>query len=180
MNPLNKIEAIGIFGAVAVMALSLAFIRFNTDIFALSTTGETQVASVVSVAEDTSVVASSLEETLTDSVSLDGELQKLVVDDVRIGSGAAVKTGDTVTVHYKGTLRDGSKFDDSYVRGTPFSFTVGDGMVIKGWEEGLVGMKQGGERILVVPPEMAYGNRQVGPIPPNSPLIFVIELLEIK
>jgi peptidylprolyl isomerase len=178
MNPLSKFEAIGIFAAVAVMAVSLAVIRFNSDTFALGDVPEAQLASVVATSEEYNEAA--LRETLVDSVGLDGELKKLVIDDVRIGSGEAVKTGDTVTVHYKGTLRDGTKFDDSYVRGKPFTFTVGEGMVIAGWEEGILGMKKGGERILVVPPEMAYGNRQVGPIPPNSPLIFAIELLEIE
>jgi FKBP-type peptidyl-prolyl cis-trans isomerase len=177
MNPLSKTEAIGIFGAVAVMALSLAVIRFNSDTFALSGAKETQVASVVATTEDET---DALRETLTESVSLDGDLKKLVIDDVRIGSGPEVKNGDSVVVHYKGTLRDGTKFDDSYIRGEPFVFTVGEGMVIAGWDEGLIGMKQGGERILVVPPEMAYGNRQVGPIPPNAPLIFMIELLSIE
>ncbi len=176
MNPLSKTEAIGIFGAVAVMALSLAVIRFNSDTFALGDPETTQVASVIATTENDT---EALRETLTDSVGLDAELKKLVIDDVRIGSGAEVGSGDTVTVQYVGTLRDGTKFDDSYVRGAPFTFTVGEGMVIAGWEEGLIGMKQGGERILVIPSEMAYGNRQVGPIPPNSPLLFKIELVSI-
>jgi FKBP-type peptidyl-prolyl cis-trans isomerase len=178
MNPLSKLETIGIFAAVAIMAVSLAVIRFNSDTFTLGEVAETQLATVIATSDDDN--NEELRETLSDSVGLDGELKKLVIDDVRVGSGSEVKSGDTVTVHYKGTLRDGTKFDDSTVRGTPFTFTVGEGMVIAGWEEGILGMKKGGERILVVPPEMAYGNRQVGPIPANSPLIFSIELLEIE
>ena len=99
---------------------------------------------------------------------------------MRIGSGLEVKKGDVLTVHYVGTTQDGVKFDSSYDRGTPFIFTVGKGEVIAGWEEGLVGMRVGGQRILVIPSDMAYGNRQVGPIPPNSPLVFAVELLTIK
>jgi FKBP-type peptidyl-prolyl cis-trans isomerase len=175
MGPFNKYEAIGIFAAVTVMAVSLAVIRFNSDTFALAPEGETQVATVVAISDENAT-----EKAIVDSVGLDGELKKLVVDDVRIGSGDAVVTGDTVTVHYVGTLRDGTKFDDSYVRGEPFTFTVGEGMVIRGWDEGILGMKVGGERILVIPPELAYGNRNVGPIPANSPLIFKVELLSVE
>ena len=175
---MNKFEAAGIFASVAVMALALAFIRFDTNTFttALNTGASkvTNTASVVVANEDTTKSA------IEGSVGLDGELKKLVVDDVVVGKGAEVKVGDSISVHYVGTLKDGSKFDDSYVRGEPFTFKVGDGKVIKGWDEGLVGMQVGGERILVVPPDMAYGNRQVGPIPPNSPLIFKVELISIN
>lgn len=181
MNPFNKYEAVGIFLSIAVMAVSLSIIRFKTDIFlAQSTeTGDTQGA-VVAMSQKDSENAD-LEKVLTDAHSPDGELVDLVIDDVRIGSGdAEVKQGDTVTVHYIGTTQDGVKFDSSYERGTPFIFTVGDGKVIAGWEKGLIGMKIGGQRILVIPGDMAYGNRQVGSIPPNANLVFAVELLEIK
>jgi FKBP-type peptidyl-prolyl cis-trans isomerase len=175
MGPFNKFEVIGIFAAVAIMAVSLAVIRFNTDTFARTPQGETQVASVVAVSGDETT-----EEAIKDSVGADGELKRLVIDDVRIGQGNEVEPGDTVSVHYVGTLRDGTKFDDSYIRGEPFTFTIGEGEVIQGWDEGLVGMKIGGERILVIPPELAYGNRVIGPIPANSPLIFKVELVSIE
>jgi len=90
-----------------------------------------------------------------------------------------VKVGDRVSVHYVGTLQNGTEFDNSMKRGQPFTFRVGDGSVIKGWDEGLVGMKVGGQRILVVPPEMAYGNTPMGPIPANSTLVFSVELVNI-
>lgn len=178
MNPLNKFEAAGIFLAVGIMAVALAFVRFSTDALtkAPSMEGETNLATVVAVGNTPDAV----EKGITESVNMNGELTKLVINDVTFGSGVAVKKGDTVTVHYKGTLKDGRVFDDSRVRGEPFSFTVGDGMVIQGWEEGLVGMQAGGERILVIPPEMAYGNREIGIIPANSTLIFAIELLSIE
>lgn len=106
--------------------------------------------------------------------------EKLVKKDVVVGTGIEVKAGDTVTVNYLGTLEDGTKFDSSYDRKTPFSFTVGKGEVIRGWEIGLLGMKVGGKRELVVPAELGYGAQAQGPIPPNSTLKFTIELLDTK
>lgn len=101
--------------------------------------------------------------------------------DVKVGTGPAVKVGDTVSVHYSGHLKDGTTFDSSKPRGEPFTFKVGGGMVIKGWDIGLIGMQQGGVREIIVPPDEAYGARGVPPmIPPNSPLRFEIELLNIK
>jgi peptidylprolyl isomerase len=97
------------------------------------------------------------------------------------GTGDPVKAGDFVEVHYVGTLRDdGSKFDSSRDRGQPFTFRVGKGQVIKGWDEGLVGMKPGGKRKLIVPANLAYGSQARGnKIPANSDLVFEIELLRI-
>ncbi len=105
----------------------------------------------------------------------------LVVKDTSIGTGAAVKSGDTVTVHYVGTLTDGTEFDSSRKHGQPFTFEVGKGRVIKGWDQGLVGMKVGGRRKLTIPPDLAYGDRGMSSvIPPKSTLLFDIELLSIK
>lgn len=109
-----------------------------------------------------------------------GVIQRMVVDDITIGTGAEVFNGDTIVVHYQGTLQNGQEFDNSRKRGEPFEFTVGEGRVISGWEEGVVGMKVGGQRVLVIPPEKAYGSQGVGPIPGNATLVFAIELLEIK
>jgi peptidylprolyl isomerase len=91
-----------------------------------------------------------------------------------------VKEGDVVSVHYVGTLQNGTEFDNSKKRGAPFEFKVGGGQVIAGWEEGLVGMQVGGQRVLVIPPEKGYGANGIGPIPGNATLVFSIELLEIK
>jgi FKBP-type peptidyl-prolyl cis-trans isomerase FkpA len=96
------------------------------------------------------------------------------------GKGAAAKTGDKVRVHYLGTFQDGKKFDASRDHGKPFDFTLGHGDVIKGWDQGVVGMKLGEKRKLVVPPSLAYGARGRPGIPPNSTLVFEIELLEIN
>lgn len=101
--------------------------------------------------------------------------------DDQQGTGAAAKAGDTVEVHYTGTLKDGTKFDSSRDRGRPFSFHLGAGRVIKGWDEGVAGMKVGGKRTLIIPANLGYGARGVpNLIPPNSELRFEVELLAIK
>ena len=104
----------------------------------------------------------------------------LQILDTVIGTGEEAKIGDTVTVHYTGTLTNGQKFDSSVDRNMPFEFTLGEGKVIRGWEEGFAGMKVGGKRQLIIAPEYAYGNQQVGPIPPNSTLVFDVELLGVS
>jgi len=100
--------------------------------------------------------------------------------DIKVGTGAEAKNGDHVKVHYTGWLTSGKKFDSS-VGGQPFEFTIGKGDVIKGWEEGVTGMKIGGKRQLRIPPDLAYGQRGYpGAIPPNATLIFDIQLLGVK
>lgn len=105
---------------------------------------------------------------------------ELKVQDMKVGTGAEAKPGDKVTVDYTGTLANGTVFDSSKSHGAPFSFTLGAGEVIEGWDKGVAGMKVGGARTLVIPPDLAYGSRQMGPIPPNSTLIFEVELLEVN
>jgi FKBP-type peptidyl-prolyl cis-trans isomerase len=105
----------------------------------------------------------------------------LKVEDLVQGSGEEAVTGKKVSVHYTGTLTDGSKFDSSLDRGTPFDFPLGGGRVIKGWDQGVAGMKVGGKRRLTIPPELGYGERGFPPvIPPNSTLVFEIELLAVR
>jgi FKBP-type peptidyl-prolyl cis-trans isomerase len=105
---------------------------------------------------------------------------KVDMTDSVVGKGAEAVNGKAVTVHYTGTLKDGTKFDSSVDRKEPFTFTLGAGQVIKGWEQGILGMKVGGKRKLTIPPELAYGANAVGAIPANSTLIFDVELLEVK
>lgn len=102
---------------------------------------------------------------------------ELLIEDLHEGAGAAAASGSTVDVHYTGWLTSGRKFDSSLDRGQPFSFRVGAGQVIAGWEQGVVGMKVGGKRKLTIPASLGYGRRGTGPIPANATLIFEIELL---
>lgn len=167
----TKYEAVGMFVSVGIMAVALFMFRFN-DHFLAQKEAVTQTAAVAASQTD-------LEKRLTNAFA-GGQLSDLVKEDVRVGTGAKVTKGDTVEVDYEGRLQDGTMFDSSIARGKTFTFTVGEGKVIQGWEEGIIGMQEGGERILVVPPRMGYGNQQVGVIPPNSPLVFMIKLIDIK
>ena len=104
----------------------------------------------------------------------------LVVQDVVVGSGKTAESGDTLNAHYVGALENGTVFDNSYDRGQPLQFVLGSGQLIQGWELGLVGMKEGGKRRLVIPPELGYGARGAGQaIPPNATLLFEIELVSV-
>ena len=105
----------------------------------------------------------------------------LVFEDLVVGTGNAAASGQKVSVHYTGWLTNGTKFDSSKDRGDPFVFPLGKGHVIKGWDEGVAGMKVGGKRKLTIPPELGYGSRGAGGvIPPNATLVFEVELLGTK
>ena len=107
---------------------------------------------------------------------MNGELK---IEDLVLGSGKAAVKGALITTQYRGWLEDGTEFDSSYSRGKPFQCVIGTGRVIQGWDQGLMGMQVGGKRKLWVPAHLGYGERQVGSIPPNSNLVFEIELLEV-
>lgn len=107
---------------------------------------------------------------------MSGELQ---ITDIQIGDGKEAVKGALITTQYIGTLADGSEFDSSWTRGKPFQCVIGTGRVIKGWDQGLIGMKVGGKRRLFVPAHLGYGERTMGAIPPGSDLHFDIELLEV-
>jgi FKBP-type peptidyl-prolyl cis-trans isomerase len=108
-------------------------------------------------------------------------MANLQIEDIAVGDGAEAKPGKTVFVHYTGTLTDGSKFDSSRDRNQPFSFPLGGGRVIQGWDQGIAGMKVGGRRKLTIPPELGYGARGFPPvIPANATLVFDVELLDVR
>lgn len=104
----------------------------------------------------------------------------LYMRDDTVGTGATAEPGQQVSVHYTGWLPDGTKFDSSVDRGQPFVFPLGAGRVIQGWDEGVQGMKIGGVRTLIIPPALGYGPRAIGPIPPNSTLVFRVQLLGVQ
>lgn len=111
---------------------------------------------------------------------MENKFDELRIEDILQGEGKTVVKGALITTHYTGMLEDGTEFDSSLKKGKPFQCVIGTGKVIKGWDQGLIGMKIGGKRKLYVPAALAYGERQVGPlIQPHSNLIFEIELLEV-
>lgn len=104
----------------------------------------------------------------------------LKIEDLKVGTGETATSGKTVVVHYTGWLTNGTKFDSSLDRKEPFEFPLGQGRVIQGWDQGVANMKVGGKRKLTIPPSLGYGSRDLGVIPPNSTLVFEVELLKVK
>ena len=138
------------------------------------------IASPLSTSDSGTLVALSLEDVANkeDVKTTDSGLRYVEVEE---GEGEVPQSGQTVVVHYTGSLADGTKFDSSRDRDRPFSFKLGQGQVIQGWEEGIATMHVGGRRQLIIPPELGYGQKGAGGvIPPNATLIFDVELLEIS
>lgn len=178
---LNKYEAAGIGLSIGAMALALFLTRLDggfspASILSRSAERASQEASVVVAENGVEGVSQALE----GSISSTGRVTKLVVTDVSVGVGAEVKEGDTVTVNYFAALQNGQEFDNSYKKGEAFTFKVGDSKVIDGWNKGMVGMKERGHRVIIIPADMAYGKDGYGPIPGNATVVYAIELLEIK
>ena len=130
---------------------------------------------------EASASATSDVQSILDEIAKTGTVSELRTSVVTQGSGDVAQPGDTVTVHYIGVLPDGTVFDSSRARGTPFTFTLGAGQVIKGWDQALVGKKVGDRMIIAIPPELGYGASGAGDvIPPNATLLFDVEVLDIS
>ncbi|MEC4894132.1 MAG: FKBP-type peptidyl-prolyl cis-trans isomerase [Oscillatoria sp. PMC 1051.18] len=176
MKPiLISLAAIAVFGLLLVVSVVLNnnagdVVTANTD-----SPVKTEVQSDRAVGDEANAQLQDIN--MDEAITTDSGLKYVEIQE---GTGATPNPGQTVVVHYTGTLEDGTKFDSSRDRGSPFSFKIGVGQVIKGWDEGVGTMKPGGRRKLIIPPELGYGSRGAGGvIPPNSTLIFDVELLEI-
>jgi FKBP-type peptidyl-prolyl cis-trans isomerase len=168
-------------GLIAITGL-LALSALAGSACTQATPSTSQVAPSTEVQSTTPSEAAAPSETVAPPVAVapTPPAAKLKIKDTKAGKGTAVKTGDTVTVHYTGWLMDGTKFDSSLDSGQPFTFTVGAGRVIEGWDVGLVGMKVGGTRVLTIPSQMGYGAQGYAPkIPGDATLKFEIKLLSI-
>lgn len=166
----------GIATALALVVIIFFFLFNGMSLFS-QPQGQPQAAAVDQ--SQTTLTDSSTTTTMPTDPS---QITQLLVRDDIVGSGTAAAPGDSVTVNYVGALTNGTVFDASANHGTTgFTFTLGAGQVIKGWDEGIVGMKVGGKRTLVIPASLAYGAQSPSPsIPPNSPLVFEVELLKVQ
>jgi len=159
----------GIAVALALAVVTVFFILPESSIFGIGSPSGTIPEVTTNIESPTTTMST-------------GSVSELQVTDEIVGTGAAAAAGDSVTVNYVGSLTDGKVFDASANHGTTgFTFTLGVGQVIQGWDQGIVGMKEGGKRKLVIPAALAYGDRAVGGvIPANSTLIFEVELLKVQ
>jgi peptidylprolyl isomerase len=174
--------SLGIMLAFCVMLIAAQFVPNQNSAIAAELPQTEQITlldnpNAVLIAQNPSTSSTEMTSPAEDNVTTTPSGLKYV--DLQEGTGETPTNGQTVVVHYTGTLEDGTKFDSSRDRGQPFQFRIGVGQVIKGWDEGVGSMKVGGRRQLIIPPELGYGSRGIGPIPPNSTLVFDVELLGI-
>lgn len=169
---LDKTALMLIFGALAILIGAIIFVMSDSNKNIQEATSQATQSAAVLEKQQGSPVPSTV------PITEIKELQKI---DLVVGMGLEATPGTQVSVHYTGTFVDGRKFDSSLDRGQLFQFSLGAGQVIRGWDLGVLGMKVGGKRKLLIPSNLAYGeNGASGAIPPNTPLIFEVELLEVK
>jgi FKBP-type peptidyl-prolyl cis-trans isomerase len=200
MNAQNQTSGINVTGTGIAVALAvivvLGFLFFGTKVFSVITKNPlTATATSTTTMEDTNPATDQTQTTAAggssqaipvgtvESSAVEGipaNVTQLMSKDIKVGTGATAQAGDSVTVQYVGMLTNGTVFDASANHGTTgFTFNLGAGQVIKGWDEGVVGMKVGGTRELVIPASLGYGAQAVGSIPANSTLVFEVELLNV-
>ena len=167
-----------IVGTLAIIGLgSWWFMKTSGNTMATDPKVDQQAAQAAAVIVGANASSSAPAATASAPQTLEGGL---VIQDIALGAGAEAKAGQTLAMHYTGSLDDGTVFDSSIPRGEPLTFTLGAGQVIKGWDQGIVGMKVGGKRKITIPPALGYGSRDMGAIPPNSTLHFDVELVAIQ
>lgn len=175
MRKLTFIEWIAVVAALVVISIFVFPSWFGSLFFPSNASPEAQ-NQATSAALNASTATSTSQTTNMQNIST---IPGLMAYDTAVGTGTPAVAGEQVTVNYVGMLSDGTVFDSSQSHGQPFTFTLGAGQVIQGWDEGVAGMKVGGTRELVISPDLGYGGNQVGPIPPNSTLVFTIQLLSV-
>ncbi len=184
MRKLNMIEWIAVAAALVVVSIFVFPSWFGSVFFPSNASPETQNQATAAALNASTTPPSSPTSNTNANMQNISTVPGLEVYDNQVGTGSTVVSGSQVTVNYTGTLPDGTIFDSNvnpqFGHVAPLPITVGVGQVIKGWDLGLIGMKVGGTRTLVISPDLGYGNVQKGPIPPNSTLTFTVQLLSVQ
>lgn len=177
MNKLSQNEMLAVAAGIIVVGLIFFGSFLNPFEGAIGSAARDLVQVVDSTGQPASAAAA-----LSGAVNARGQATKLIIEDIVEGPAEArmVADGDVVTVHYIGQLQNGVQFADSAASGEPITFRVGSRDVIEGLDEGVLGMRVGGQRVIVVPPAMGYGSQAVGPIPANSTVIFAVDLISVE
>jgi len=177
----TQITSTGVAVTLAVV-IALGLLFFGPRVFSPLTPGQSGLATTTTDIASTTTAATTMTSEPSAAAAIPNPLPTtLTASDSVVGTGVEAVPGKTVTVHYVGMLPDGQVFDASANHGQPFSFALGAGQVIKGWDQGIVGMKVGGKRRLIIPSDLAYGNQEVrAVILANATLIFDVELLDVK
>lgn len=176
MKKLNRNQWIAAFVSLIVI---ITFFTTGRDFISLFSSGNKAKLNTEQIIDSASNEVNTMDS--TSNTSFSSSVSGFEIQDITVGTGPEAVAGKIITVNYSGAFTDGRVFDSSYKRGTPFEFTLGAGQVIAGWDKGFDGMKVGGKRRLIIPPDFGYGPKGVSNlIPPNATLIFEVELLGVK